>query len=88
MYALTVIDEELIPFVTYNFNLRFDFFCLFFFLYYLLQVIKSFGLPEFFNLVFPLLFDMCNLAALNKSGQVPLASDAAKTGYIQIFSPI
>ncbi|KAM4096438.1 hypothetical protein ACJW30_08G104900 [Castanea mollissima] len=42
------------------------------------QVIKAFGLPEFFNLVFPLLFDMCNLAALNKSGQAPLASDAAK----------
>ncbi|KAK7856729.1 proteasome adapter and scaffold protein ecm29 [Quercus suber] len=43
------------------------------------QVIKAFGLPEFFNLVFPLLFDMCNMAALNKSGQAPLASDAAKT---------
>uniref|UniRef100_A0A7N2KMJ3 ARM repeat superfamily protein n=1 Tax=Quercus lobata TaxID=97700 RepID=A0A7N2KMJ3_QUELO len=41
------------------------------------QVIKAFGLPEFFNLVFPLLFDMCNMAALNKSGQAPLASDAA-----------
>ncbi|XP_062171204.1 uncharacterized protein LOC133876988 [Alnus glutinosa] len=43
------------------------------------QVIKAFGLPEFFNMVFPLLFDMCNLASFNKSGQAPLASDTAKT---------
>ncbi|CAL5190433.1 unnamed protein product [Lathyrus oleraceus] len=35
------------------------------------QVIKAFGNPEFFNMVFPLLFDLCN----SKS---PSASDAAK----------
>jgi hypothetical protein len=38
-------------------------------------------------MVFPLLFDMCNLASFNKSGQAPLASDTAKTGcYFTIFS--
>ena len=70
------------------FNLRFNFFSLFFFFFSLLnliQVIKAFGLPEFFNSVFPLLFDMCNFTTLSKPGQAPLATDAAKTGYIQIL---
>ncbi|KAL2973237.1 hypothetical protein AAZX31_14G035700 [Glycine max] len=40
------------------------------------QVIKALGNPEFFNMVFPLLFDLCNSEPL-KSGQAPLASDAA-----------
>ncbi|KAK6235429.1 hypothetical protein SCA6_010766 [Theobroma cacao] len=39
------------------------------------QVIKSFGNPEFFNLVFPMLFEMCNSASLNKTGRAPLGSD-------------
>nr|KYP73231.1 Proteasome-associated protein ECM29 isogeny [Cajanus cajan] len=44
------------------------------------QVIKSLGNPEFFNMVFPLLFDLCNSEPL-KSGQAPLVSDAAESGY-------
>ncbi|KAG4953084.1 hypothetical protein JHK87_038678 [Glycine soja] len=40
------------------------------------QVIKALGNPEFFNMVFPFLFDLCNSEPL-KSGQAPLASDAA-----------
>ncbi|KAJ7960514.1 Proteasome-associated ECM29-like protein [Quillaja saponaria] len=43
------------------------------------QVIKSFGSPEFFNMVFPYLSELCYSAALNKSGQPPSANDAAKT---------
>ncbi|KAK9274184.1 hypothetical protein L1049_018998 [Liquidambar formosana] len=42
------------------------------------QVIKAFGNPDFFNMVFPLLFEMSNSTALVKSGQAPLASDAIK----------
>ncbi|KAH1090696.1 hypothetical protein J1N35_017953 [Gossypium stocksii] len=42
------------------------------------QVIKSFGNPEFFCLVFPMLFDMCNLTSTNKTGRAPLASDTTK----------
>ncbi|KAI4308224.1 hypothetical protein L6164_031321 [Bauhinia variegata] len=42
------------------------------------QVIKAFGNPEFFNMVFPLLFDLCNRDA-HKSGQTPLVSESAKT---------
>ncbi|KAB2012863.1 hypothetical protein ES319_D09G119000v1 [Gossypium barbadense] len=42
------------------------------------QVIKSFGNPEFFCLVFPMLFDMCNLTSPNKTGRAPLASDTTK----------
>lgn len=45
-----------------------------------IQVIKALGNPEFFNMVFPLLFDLCNSEPL-KSGQAPLASDAAGSGY-------
>lgn len=41
------------------------------------QVIKAFGNPEFFNMVFPLLFDLCNLEPLKS----PLVSDVAKAGY-------
>ncbi|XP_061372568.1 uncharacterized protein LOC133315038 [Gastrolobium bilobum] len=41
------------------------------------QVIKAFGNPEFFNMVFPLLFDLCNSEPL-KSGQAPLVGDIAK----------
>ncbi|KAL2316898.1 hypothetical protein Fmac_030774 [Flemingia macrophylla] len=40
------------------------------------QVVKALGNPEFFNMVFPLLFDLCNSEPLN-SGQAPLVSDAA-----------
>ncbi|KAK8595997.1 hypothetical protein V6N13_000661 [Hibiscus sabdariffa] len=42
------------------------------------QVIKSFGNPEFCHLVFPMLFDMCNLASPSKTGRAPLASDSSK----------
>lgn len=38
------------------------------------QVIKAFGNPEFFNMVFPLLFDLCNSKPLKS----PLLNDAAK----------
>ncbi|KAF3455353.1 hypothetical protein FNV43_RR05803 [Rhamnella rubrinervis] len=39
------------------------------------EVVKAFGNPEFFNLVFPLLFEMCNSAAFHKSGKTNLGSD-------------
>ncbi|XP_058196346.1 uncharacterized protein LOC131312529 isoform X1 [Rhododendron vialii] len=42
------------------------------------QVIKAFKNPDFFSVVFPLLFDMCNSTTLTKSGHVTLASDAGK----------
>ncbi|KAL9458549.1 hypothetical protein AB3S75_007422 [Citrus x aurantiifolia] len=42
------------------------------------QVIKAFRDPKFFNIIFPLLFEMCGSTALKKSGQVPLPSDASK----------
>ncbi|XVF04907.1 hypothetical protein REPUB_Repub05bG0125300 [Reevesia pubescens] len=42
------------------------------------QVIKAFGNPEFFHLVFPMLFDMCNSASLHKTGRGPLANDTSK----------
>ncbi|ESW13516.1 hypothetical protein PHAVU_008G203200 [Phaseolus vulgaris] len=42
------------------------------------QVIKAFGDPEFFNMVFPLLFDLCNSEPL-KSGQAPLVSNPAES---------
>ncbi|XP_060667830.1 uncharacterized protein LOC107410333 isoform X2 [Ziziphus jujuba] len=42
------------------------------------QVIKAFGNPEFFNLVFPFLFEMCNSAALSKSRKASLGSDSTK----------
>lgn len=45
-----------------------------------LQVVNAFGLPEFFNMVFPLLFDMSNVVTITKFAQAPSASDAAKTG--------
>ncbi|KAH9741798.1 ARM repeat superfamily protein [Citrus sinensis] len=44
----------------------------------LILVIKAFRDPKFFNIIFPLLFEMCGSTALNKSGQVPLPSDASK----------
>ncbi|KAF9665771.1 hypothetical protein SADUNF_Sadunf16G0158400 [Salix dunnii] len=43
------------------------------------QVIKAFGDPKFFNVIFPLLFGMCDSTAANKSGSAHMASDAAKT---------
>lgn len=43
------------------------------------QIIKAFGNPEFFNSVFPILFEMCNSASLSQPRQAPLASHAAKT---------
>ncbi|KAK7300265.1 hypothetical protein RJT34_11106 [Clitoria ternatea] len=42
------------------------------------QVIKAFGNPEFFNMVFPLLFDLCN-SVPPKSGQALMVSDAAES---------
>lgn len=47
---------------------------------YILQVIKAFGNAEFFNLVFPLLFDMSNSAALHKSRKTNLGSDTNTEG--------
>ena len=49
------------------------------------QVIKAFGDPKFFNVIFPLLFGMCDSTAANKSGSAQSASDAAKTGLIQML---
>ncbi|MFQ6631673.1 hypothetical protein Gotur_008433 [Gossypium turneri] len=49
------------------------------------QVIKSFGNPEFFCLVFPMLFDMCNLTSPNKTGRAPLASDTTKAGFFKFL---
>ena len=51
-----------------------------FLLIHFLQVVKAFGNPEFFNLVFPLLFEMCNLAALHKSGKTNLGNDTTTSG--------
>ncbi|XP_030455687.1 uncharacterized protein LOC115676805 isoform X2 [Syzygium oleosum] len=45
------------------------------------QVIKAFGNHEFFNMVFPLLFDMCSSATSDKPGQAPSANDSAKPDY-------
>ncbi|KAH7837827.1 hypothetical protein Vadar_018494 [Vaccinium darrowii] len=42
------------------------------------QVIKAFKNPDFFSMVFPLLFEICNSTTLTKSGQVTLASDDGK----------
>lgn len=51
------------------------------------QVIKAFRDPKFFNIIFPLLFEMSGSTALNKSGHVPLPSDASKEGcYMTYFS--
>ncbi|CAH2033513.1 unnamed protein product [Thlaspi arvense] len=43
------------------------------------KVIIAFGDPEFFNTVFPMLYEMCNTASVKTSGQVQSASDAVKT---------
>ncbi|XP_056161044.1 uncharacterized protein LOC115693959 [Syzygium oleosum] len=45
------------------------------------QVIKAFGNHEFFNMVFPKLFDMCSSATSAKSGQAYPANDSAKSDY-------
>ncbi|GFZ18084.1 ARM repeat superfamily protein [Actinidia rufa] len=46
------------------------------------QVIKAFKIPDFFNMVFPFLFETCNSNALILSAQVPMASDAIKAGLV------
>ncbi|XP_052205851.1 uncharacterized protein LOC127810408 isoform X2 [Diospyros lotus] len=44
------------------------------------QVVKAFKNPDFFNMVFPSLFEMCsNSSAPTKSGQVALTSDDVKS---------
>ncbi|KAF4378493.1 hypothetical protein G4B88_027553 [Cannabis sativa] len=43
------------------------------------QVVRSFGNPEFFKLTFPMLFEMCQSATLNKSGKLTLTNDAVKS---------
>ncbi|XAR59596.1 hypothetical protein NMG60_11015485 [Bertholletia excelsa] len=48
--------------------------------YCLKQVIEAFKNPDFFNMAFPLLVEMCNSMAPIKSGRAPLISDAAKAG--------
>ncbi|KAF7850461.1 hypothetical protein BT93_L5473 [Corymbia citriodora subsp. variegata] len=45
------------------------------------QVIKAFGNHEFFNMVFPKLFDLCSSATSAKSGQAHSANDSAKSDY-------
>nr|CAN63508.1 hypothetical protein VITISV_029436 [Vitis vinifera] len=40
------------------------------------MVINAFGNPEFFNILFPLLLEMCNTATPTKSGKSPLGTDA------------
>ncbi|KAL9404798.1 hypothetical protein Peur_001770 [Populus x canadensis] len=52
------------------------------------QVIKAFGDPKFFNVIFPLLFGMCDSSAANKSGSAHLASDAAKTDNVDPAVPL
>uniref|UniRef100_A0A2P2M9G4 Proteasome-associated protein ECM29 homolog isoform X1 n=1 Tax=Rhizophora mucronata TaxID=61149 RepID=A0A2P2M9G4_RHIMU len=42
------------------------------------QVIKAFGDPDFFNIAFPLLFEMCNSAASNRTGPASISNDAVK----------
>ncbi|WCJ20554.1 Proteasome adapter and scaffold protein ECM29 [Euphorbia peplus] len=42
------------------------------------QVIKAFEDPDFFQTIFPQLFEMCNSAFANKSGRTPMASDNSK----------
>ncbi|XP_059624994.1 uncharacterized protein LOC132268214 [Cornus florida] len=42
------------------------------------KVVKAFNNPDFFNMVFPLLFEMCNSTILITSTQGPLATDAVK----------
>ncbi|KAJ4724481.1 Proteasome-associated ECM29 [Melia azedarach] len=42
------------------------------------EVIKAYSDPKFFNIIFPMLFEMCSSATLNRSGQAPLPSDASK----------
>ncbi|XP_077218029.1 ARM repeat superfamily protein isoform X2 [Tasmannia lanceolata] len=44
------------------------------------QVVIAFGCPEFFDMAFPLLFEVCNQHSFTKPGHVPLISDASKTG--------
>ncbi|XP_058078401.1 uncharacterized protein LOC131226734 [Magnolia sinica] len=44
------------------------------------QIIKAFGNPEFFGLVFPLLLEACNRSSVTKPGHVPSTSDAIKKG--------
>ncbi|KAF8017206.1 hypothetical protein BT93_H2409 [Corymbia citriodora subsp. variegata] len=45
------------------------------------QVIKAFGNHEFFNMVFPKLFDLSSSAISAKSGQGHSANDSAKSDY-------
>ncbi|CAK9147573.1 unnamed protein product [Ilex paraguariensis] len=45
------------------------------------QVIKAFSNPDFFNMVFPLLFEMCNSAHHIKSGQIPMVGDVKAGGF-------
>ncbi|KAG5253924.1 proteasome adapter and scaffold protein [Salix suchowensis] len=52
------------------------------------QVIKAFGDPKFFNVIFPLLFGMCDSTAANKSGSAQSASDAAKTDNVDPAVPL
>ena len=47
---------------------------------FVFQVIKAFGNSEFFNMVFPLLFDLYN-PDLSKSVTTPVSSDSAEAGY-------
>ncbi|KAL1208896.1 hypothetical protein V5N11_010573 [Cardamine amara subsp. amara] len=43
------------------------------------KVIIAFADPEFFNTVFPMLYEMCNTASIRTNSQVQSASDAVKT---------
>uniref|UniRef100_A0A1J3GWL5 Proteasome-associated protein ECM29-like protein n=1 Tax=Noccaea caerulescens TaxID=107243 RepID=A0A1J3GWL5_NOCCA len=43
------------------------------------KVIIAFGDPEFFNTVFPMLYEMCKTASVRTSSQALSASDAVKT---------
>ncbi|OVA18531.1 Proteasome stabiliser ECM29 [Macleaya cordata] len=44
------------------------------------EVIKAFGNPDFFRIVFPLLFEVCYQASVTKPRQASLATDAIKAG--------
>ncbi|XP_044479857.1 proteasome adapter and scaffold protein ECM29-like [Mangifera indica] len=42
------------------------------------QVVKAFGDPEFFNIIFPFLLEICNSAVFDRSGQTSLTGDGSK----------
>ncbi|KAL3530047.1 hypothetical protein ACH5RR_009369 [Cinchona calisaya] len=51
------------------------------------QIIKAFSNPDFFNVVFPSLFEMCNTETIIKTDQMPLVTEAkAEEAELENFS--